>query len=89
MTLDDLRRQLKTERKLRLTIKAIPKSSRNEIAAILDDGSLRVKTTAAPEKGKANAEICDFLAGQFGVGRRNVEVIRGHTSANKKILISL
>lgn len=88
MTIEDLRRQLKAQGELRLTIKVIPKSSRNEIAAILEAGSLKLKIAAVPEKGKANEEIRAFLAEQFGISKRNVEIIRGHTCANKLVLIT-
>jgi uncharacterized protein len=54
---------------------------------LLEDGTLKVKITAAPEKGKANAAICDYLAGQFGVSRRNVTLLRGETSHTKQVEI--
>jgi hypothetical protein len=88
-SLDELRAQLRRERTLTLAIKAIPKSSKNEIAGFLDDGTMKVKITAAPEKGRANAAICELLAEQFGVAKRNVDVIRGETSAQKQIRILL
>ena len=46
-----------------------------------------MKITAAPEKGKANAAICDYLAEQFGVSRRNVTLLRGETSHTKQVEI--
>jgi uncharacterized protein (TIGR00251 family) len=75
-------------RPLRLSVKVIPKSSRNEIVEQQADGTLRIKVAAAPEKGKANAELCDFLAREFGVGRSRVEVVAGHTSQRKQVVIS-
>jgi uncharacterized protein len=72
---------------LELTLKVIPKSSRNEVVGLLPDGSLKIKITAAPEKGKANAAVCEFLAGEFGIAKRNVAIIRGETSSIKQILI--
>ncbi len=75
-------------RPLRLSVKVVPKSSRNEIVEQQADGTLRIKVAAAPEKGKANAELCDFLAKEFGVGRSRVEVVAGHTSPRKQVIIS-
>jgi uncharacterized protein len=75
-------------RPLRLSIKVVPKSSRNEIVEVQPDGTCRIKVAAAPEKGKANAELCDFLAKQFGVARSRVEVVAGHASHRKQVLIS-
>jgi len=75
-------------RPLRLSVKVVPKSSRNEIVEQQADGTLRIKVAAAPQKGKANAELCDFLAKEFGVGRSHVEVVAGHTSPRKQVVIS-
>jgi uncharacterized protein (TIGR00251 family) len=79
--------ELQAKGTLKLALKVIPKSSKNEVLGLLDDGSLKIKITAAPEKGKANAAICDFLADEFGVPKRNIEIVRGETSSSKLIVI--
>jgi uncharacterized protein (TIGR00251 family) len=79
--------RLRRERRLDLALKVIPKSSKNQIVGVLEDGSLKVKITAAPEKGKANAAVCELLAAAFGVGRKNVTITRGETSRNKHVSI--
>ena len=66
-----------------VTVKAIPKASRDEVAGPQPDGSYRVKVTAAPDKGKANAAICEALAEHFRVPLRSVRLVRGETSRNK------
>jgi uncharacterized protein (TIGR00251 family) len=81
--------RLKAEKRLIINVKAIPKSSKDEVVGVLDDGTLKVKVTAAPEKGRANAAICELLAAEFGVTRGNVEVLRGETSSRKQVLILL
>lgn len=88
MTLEDLRRKLRAEGRLTLNVKAVPRSSRDEIAGVQPDGSLKVKVTAVPEKGKANAAICELLAECFNVPRRNVEVTRGRSSAQKVVTLT-
>jgi uncharacterized protein (TIGR00251 family) len=75
-------------RPLRLSIKVVPKSARNEIVEVQADGTWRIKVAAAPEKGRANAELCEFLARQFGVPRSKVEVVTGHASPRKQVVIS-
>lgn len=89
MTLRDLIARFRQDRSITLTLKVIPKSSKNEIVGVLDDGSLRVKITAAPEKGKANAAVCAFLAEVFDVPKRNVEILRGETAPNKQVVVRL
>ena len=88
MPLDDLKAELTRAKRLSLSLKVIPTSSKNEIAAFLDDGTVKLKITAAPEKGKANAEIVNFLARQFGVSKSHVEIVRGETSPLKQVVIT-
>lgn len=88
MNLDEYRAKLRSHRQITLFLKVIPKSSRNEIAGFLEDGTMKLKITAAPERGKANAEIVAFLADQFGVSKRQVEIVRGETSALKTVVIT-
>ena len=83
-----LQARLHQDGSLTLTVKVIPKSSRNEVVGLLEDGSLKLKITATPEKGKANAAICEFLADEFDVPKRNVHIIRGETASTKQIVIT-
>ena len=84
-----LKAELARTGRIKLHIKVTPKSSHNELVGFLEDGSLKIKITAAPEKGKANGEICAFLAREFGVGKRAVEIVRGETSPVKQVVISV
>lgn len=42
---------------------------------------------AAPEQGKANAEIEELLAEFFGVSRKQVSLVAGHASRRKRVQI--
>ena len=84
----DLLARLQRERRLTLSLKVIPKASKNEVVASLADGSLKVRVTAAPEKGKANAAVCELLAKEFAVPKRNVTVVSGETARTKTIAIT-
>jgi len=83
----DLRRQLESSGRLVLSVKVTPKSSRNRIIGCMDDGTWKVAVAAAPEKGKANAELCEFLAGELGVPKSAVTVESGHTASRKRLKI--
>jgi uncharacterized protein len=83
----DLVTELRLHGSLTLTLKVIPKSSRDEIVGILTDRTLKVKITAAPDKGKANAAVCGFLADFFDVPKSNVRIVRGATSHTKQVTI--
>ena len=49
------------------------------------DGTLKIAIAAAPEKGKANAELIRFLASYFHSPKDRVIIKRGLTT-NKKII---
>ncbi|MCZ2148700.1 MAG: DUF167 domain-containing protein [Bryobacterales bacterium] len=70
-----------------LKIKVIPRSSRTEMAGEMADGALKVRVAAPPEKGKANAELCAFLAKHYGVPRDSVSIMSGETSPLKRVRI--
>jgi uncharacterized protein (TIGR00251 family) len=52
------------------------------------DGALRVDVTAAPEKGKANKAVVAVLGELLGVAKRDLAILSGETSPQKRILAS-
>ncbi|MFM9997162.1 MAG: DUF167 domain-containing protein [Phycisphaerales bacterium] len=75
------------ERSCRLLIKAVPGARRDEIVGMLGD-RLKVRVSAPPEGGKANAAICALIAAALGVKPRQVEVVSGHASAEKTVRVT-
>lgn len=71
-----------------LRVKVIPKSSKTELAGYLADGTWKIKIAAAPEKGKANRELIDFLAAHFNVAKSRIRITSGETSPLKRIHVS-
>ena len=69
------------------SVKVVPRSSRTAIAGILN-GMLKVKLAAAPEKGKANESLVEFLADTLGVKKNAVTITSGLTSPVKTIQIT-
>jgi len=69
-------------------IKVRPKSKANEIAETMDDGTIKVRVKAAPEKGKANKEVIKLLSKKYGVKKSEVEIISGKTEPIKLIKIN-
>lgn len=59
---------------------------RNEVRRE-NDRPLKIRVTQAPEKGKANQAVLELLAEVLGVRQSQVELISGHTSPQKRILI--
>jgi uncharacterized protein (TIGR00251 family) len=67
---------------------ASPGASRTE-AKGLRAGALRVRIAAAPEKGKANRVLEDFIAESLGCARTEVEIISGAQGRNKTVSVPL
>lgn len=68
-----------------LRVKVIPKSSRTEFAGHLSDGTWKIKVAAAPEKGKANRALVEFLAEHLRVAKSRIRIMSGETSQVKRI----
>ena len=69
------------------TAKIVPGSSGPTRFCGLLDGMVKVKVSAAPEKGKANKCLLKFLAKQLDVKRNAISIISGQTSPVKHVQI--
>lgn len=58
----------------------------NEVSGLHGD-RLKVRLTAPPIDGRANACLTDFIAAEFGVGRRQVRLLNGEHSRDKRVAI--
>ena len=68
-------------------VKVLPASSRTCLAGV-QNGILKIKVSAAPEKGKANQSLIEFLADTLGVKKNTVKITSGHTSQIKTVQIA-
>jgi len=71
---------------LQIAIKALPGASKTEFADI-KEGRLRVRIAAAPEDGKANAELIAFVAKSVGCPKRDVFLLHGEKSRLKTLAL--
>jgi len=69
---------------MRIHLKVVPGSSRDEISGWLGD-SLKIRVRAPAEGGKANAAVVKVLALVLGVPRQALELVCGAASARKVI----
>jgi len=69
-----------------LQIRVVPRAKRNSIE-IGSDGQVKVRVTAVPERGKANAAVIALLSKRFGVPKRDIEIVRGHTARDKTVRV--
>jgi len=70
-----------------ITVKVIPRSSRNEIAGIQEDGTIKIRVTAAPVEGQANKALVEFLAEVLDIAKSKIEIIGGLSGRIKLITI--
>jgi uncharacterized protein (TIGR00251 family) len=70
-----------------LAVRVTPRASRNEIAEILNDGTVRVRLTAPPVEGRANEALREFLSEIIGVPRSKIEIVAGATGRDKLVSI--
>jgi uncharacterized protein (TIGR00251 family) len=71
---------------LTFRVQVVPRASRNEIVGE-HNGALRVRIAAPPVDGGANEELVRTLALVFGVPRKAVEIIGGHTARTKRVRV--
>lgn len=70
-----------------LTIRVTPRARKTEISGFMDDGTLRVRVSAPPVEGKANAALIKFLAKLLGVRKSRIEIVAGEKSLDKIVSI--
>ncbi len=71
-----------------LAVAVVPNAKRTA-ADGLHDGALRVRLAAPPVDGKANEALVAWLAGELGLPRRAVRLLRGASSRRKQLELDL
>jgi len=69
------------------SVRVVPRSSRNQIVGV-EGGALKIKLTAPPVEGAANAALIEFIAEWLGVRRSAVSIISGDKARNKLVRVS-
>ncbi|NWF63376.1 MAG: DUF167 domain-containing protein [Chloroflexi bacterium] len=70
-----------------LALRVTPRASRNEIAGVLNDGTIKVHIAADPGDAAVNAEVIAFLAEVLGVPKSRVEIVAGESGRDKLVSI--
>jgi len=66
--------------------KIVPGSSRTTMCGSLD-GMLKIRVSAAAEKGNANKRLVEFLAKELGVKKKAVSIVSGEKNPIKSIQV--
>ena len=70
-----------------ITVRITPRASKNEIAEILTDGTIRIQLTAGSVENQANLALVQFLATIFELAPANIEIVAGHGGKDKLVTI--
>ena len=73
-----------------VALKVTPKSGANRIEGLVADGEgvrLRLRVTAAPEKGKANEAVVKLLAKAWGLPKSTLSIASCETAPLKMLLV--
>lgn len=69
-----------------ISIRVIPRASKSAIAGRRGDAIL-VRLAAPPVEGAANEELIEVLSKAFGRPRRDITIVSGHKSRDKRVSI--
>jgi uncharacterized protein len=70
-----------------ISVRVIPRAGRSAIAGVRE-GALLVRLNAPPVDGAANTELIEVLAGALDVSKRDISIVGGITSKQKRIKVS-
>lgn len=84
-----LRTALKRDGIVTFSVRVHPGAPRSGAKGAMADGTIKIDIAAAPEDGKANAELIRFLAEEFGVPKSCVEIVSGLTARRKTVWIGI
>jgi uncharacterized protein (TIGR00251 family) len=69
-----------------LSVHAQPGAKRTEVAGLHGD-ALKIRVAAPAVEDRANAALVDFIAERFGIARRDVTLVSGERSREKRFNI--
>jgi hypothetical protein len=69
-----------------LQVRVVPRAGRTAIDGVVD-GALRVRLTAPPVDGAANAALVAFLADRLGLPKSAVSLVSGAAARQKTLLV--
>lgn len=76
----------KSKKGITIEVRVQPRSSRTGIEGV-SGGALKVRLTAPPSEGRANAQLIEVLSAGLGVRKSSMKILRGLSSRNKTVEI--
>ena len=73
----------------RLTVRVTPRAAQDRVDGFDADGVLRLRVTAPPADGEANAAVVKVLARTLGLPARDVVLVSGASGRRKVFEVAL
>ena len=70
-----------------ITVRVVPRSGRNEIVEIQENGTVKIRLKAAPVEGQANKALIEFLSEILDTAKSNIEIVAGQSGRDKLVTI--
>jgi uncharacterized protein len=70
-----------------LAVRITPRSTKNEVTDLMDDGTVKVRLIAPNVDEQANQVLIKFLADLLHVVDTNIEIVAGHKGKDKLVTI--
>ena len=70
-----------------LAVRVTPRASRNKIAEVMSDGTVKIHLSAPPVDGEANEKLIEFLSEVLGTPKTRIEIVAGATGRDKLVSV--
>ncbi len=70
-----------------LAVRVIPRASKNEIAEVLNEGTVKVRLTVAANDAKLNKILLDYLSEILAIPHNRLDIVAGQNGLDKLISI--
>jgi len=87
MDFSELLAKIEEKGKATFCVKVSPGADKTEWQETLSDGTRKLKVKSAPERGRANNEVVEFIASSLKLPKKRVEIIKGGGARVKWIKI--
>src|SRR3990167_7377771 len=85
--LQQWREALSAKGEIILQIRVHPGARKTCIKDVMVDGTVKIDIAVAPEEGRANTALVEFLSEEFSVARSKVEIVAGKKGRRKTICV--
>ena len=68
-----------------MKVRIIPRAKQNQISAVLENGTFKIRVQAPPVDGKANKAVIKYLSKILDINRSRIHIVGGEKAREKMI----